>query len=137
MRTSIRLHWAALIFAFMGVAVLSFPAGAAEQPRYDEVNGYVWEASSPDSKLSFILGVENALAMEYALAEEVAKQQGDQPKISPFQEGWMLAFNKTPRVELVERVDTFYAVHPDAKNRHIFDVIWVEMILPVMQKEVK
>lgn len=104
---------------------------AARQTKAADVNGHVWQDSDNAAKLSFLLGVENAIAMEYALAQALAGQQGRPVALSPFQQGWMTAFQDSPRQQIVNRIDAFYTAHPDQRDRHVFDVIWTDMITPV------
>ena len=98
------------------------------------LNGYVWETSAPQSKLDFILGVECALAMESALAG-AARDRGESVQLSLFADGWQVALRDTTRPELVRRIDEFYVRNPDQRNRHVFDVIWTEMVTPALSAE--
>ena len=126
---------AALVFALMlgatgcqhGQATVSSPT---ETP-VSSLNGFVWETSEPQSKLDFLLGVECALAMESALAE-AARNKGESVQLSLFANGWQIALRDTTRPEMVRRIDEFYYSHPEQKNRHVFDVIWTEMVGPAM-----
>ena len=93
------------------------------------LNGYVWERSAPQSRLDFLLGVECALAMESALAQ-AAQNKGESVTLSLFADGWQAALGSVTRPELVRRIDAFYEKNPDQKNRHVFDVIWTEMVVP-------
>lgn len=94
------------------------------------LNGYAWMDSDNSNKLSFLLGVETAMAMEMALDQEQQKATGKPVGLSPFQQGWMAAFPNTPRQTIVDRIDTFYTTNPSQKNRHVFDVIWEQMLVP-------
>ncbi len=104
---------------------------APVQTPVASLNGFVWETSAPQSKLDFLLGVECALAMESALAE-AARNKGESVQLSLFANGWQIALRDTTRPELVRRIDEFYYNHPEQKNRHVFDVIWTEMVGPAM-----
>ncbi len=95
------------------------------------LNGFAWETSAPQSKLDFLLGVECSLAMEAAL-QQAAKQKGETVQLSLFSNGWQIAFHDTTRPELVRRIDEFYYRNPDQKDRHVFDVIWTEMVRPAV-----
>ena len=87
-------------------------AFAADATPVGSLNGYAWMDSDNSNKLSFLLGVETAIAM------------------SPFQQGWMAAFDNTPRQTIADRIDAFYVANPSQKNRHVFDVLWEQMIVP-------
>lgn len=108
------------------------PVSTASSPSATDVaslNGFVWETSAPQSKLDFLLGVECALAMESALAQ-AAREKGETVQLSLFANGWQIAFHDTTRPELVRRIDEFYYRNPEQKDRHVFDVIWTEMVVP-------
>ncbi|MCH5277262.1 MAG: hypothetical protein J1E80_05440 [Desulfovibrionaceae bacterium] len=96
------------------------------------LNGYTWMDSDNANKLSFLLGVECGLAMEMALGQEQAKVTGAPAALSPFQRGWTAAFDNTPRQAIVDRLDAFYTAHPSQKDRHVFDVLWKEMLVPAL-----
>lgn len=99
----------------------------------NDINGHAWMVSSNDSKLSFLLGVENAIAMECAMIDAKAARDGHKAEYSHFQQGWMSAFDKTSRQQIADSVNAFYTAHPNQKDRHVFDVIWSEMIVPAQQ----
>ncbi|MBR3880117.1 MAG: hypothetical protein IKJ34_00740 [Mailhella sp.] len=98
------------------------------------LNGYVWEASAPQSKLDFLLGVECSLAMEAAL-KQVAEERGGTVELSRFANGWQIAFRDKARPDIVRQIDEFYVQNPEQKERHVFDVIWMEMVRPAMTTE--
>ena len=125
---------ALLLTVLLGTSVCRAEEAGAE-PEAAEIsslNGYVWEDSAPQSRLDFLLGVECALAMESALAE-AAQEKGESVSLSLFANGWQIAFHDTTRPELVRRIDEYYVQNPDEKNRHVFDVIWTEMIGPALK----
>ena len=125
----------ALLLAVLLGASVCRAEEAGVEPEAAEIsslNGYVWEASAPQSRLDFLLGVECALAMESALAE-AAQEKGESVSLSLFANGWQIAFHDTTRPELVRRIDEYYVQNPDQKNRHVFDVIWTEMIGPALK----
>lgn len=105
---------------------------AAQPAPNSALNGYTWMDSDNGAKLSFLLGVETAIAMEMALAQEQQKLTGKPVALSPFQQGWMAAFPDMPRQAIADRIDTFYTTNPSQKNRHVFDVVWEEMIVPAL-----
>ena len=105
-------------------------AFAADATPVGSLNGYAWMDSDNSNKLSFLLGVETAIAMEMALSQEQQKITGKPGPLSPFQQGWMAAFDNTPRQTIADRIDAFYVANPSQKNRHVFDVLWEQMIVP-------
>ncbi len=117
--------------------VTSHAAAPDKTSQVAELDGYVWQNTSNDNKLSFLFGVENAIAVEYALGLEQAKRSGKQPSprtigLSPFEQGWVIALEKTPRQAIVDRIDAFYTGNPGQRNRHVLDVIWKEVITPAL-----
>ena len=98
------------------------------------LNGYVWEASAPQSKLDFLLGVECSLAMESAL-KQVAEEHGGSVELSRIANGWQIAFRDKSRPDIVRQIDEFYVQNPEQKKRHVFDVVWMEMVRPAMASE--
>ena len=93
------------------------------------LDGFVWQSSAPQSKLDFLLGVESAMAMEAAI-KQVAEERGGTVQLSRFANGWQLAFRDKARPDIVREIDEFYTQNPEQKKRHVFDVIWTEMVLP-------
>ena len=93
------------------------------------LDGFVWQSSAPQSKLDFLLGVECAMAMEAAI-KQVAEDRGGTVQLSRFANGWQIAFRDKARPDIVREIDEFYTQNPEQKKRHVFDVIWTEMVLP-------
>lgn len=105
--------------------------GEARNTPMAELDGYTWQASGPQSKLDFLLGVECALAMEAAL-KQVAEDRGGTVELSRFANGWQIAFRDKARPDIVRQIDEFYVRQPDERGRHVFDVIWTEMVRPAV-----
>ena len=103
----------------------------AENTPMAELNGFVWQTSAPQSKLDFLLGVECAMAMEYAI-KQAAEEQGGTVELSQFANGWHIAFRDRARPDIVHEIDEFYTQNPEQKKRHVFDVIWTEMVRPAV-----
>ena len=117
--------------------VLSHAAAPDKAAQIAKLDGYVWEDTSNDNKLSFLFGLENGIAVEYALGMEQAKRNGKQPSLdnlglSPFERGWVVVFVDIPRQAIVDRIDTFYSGHPGQRDRHVLDVVWKELIVPAL-----
>ena len=93
------------------------------------LDGFVWQSSAPQSKLDFLLGVECAMAMETAM-KQVVESRGGTVQLSRFANGWQLTFRDKARPDIVREIDEFYTQNPEQKKRHVFDVIWTEMVLP-------
>lgn len=95
------------------------------------LDGFVWQSSAPQSKLDFLLGVECAMAMEAAI-KQVAEERGGTVQLSRFAHGWQIAFRDKARPDIVRQIDEFYTQNPEQKKRHVFDVIWTEMVRPAV-----
>ncbi len=121
----------ALTFGAVGCRPAPVTVAAPPQTSVASLDGFAWETSAPQSKLDFLLGVECALAMESALAQ-AAREKGETVSLSLFANGWQIALRDATRPELVRRIDEFYYRNPDQKNRHVFDVIWTEMVAPAL-----
>lgn len=121
-----------LAVALLVCAALVAPrhASGADATPTGSLNGYAWMESDNANKLSFLLGVETAIAMETALAQEQQKITGKPVPLSPFQQGWTAAFDNMPRQAIADRINAFYVANPTQKNRHVFDVLWEQMIVP-------
>lgn len=124
--------------ASMALLPLASHAAAPDKvAQIAKLDGYVWTDTDNDNKLSFLFGLENAIAVEYALGMEQAKKNGKQPTLnnlglSPFERGWVVVFENMPRQAIVDRIDTFYNTHPGQRDRHVLDVVWKEMIAPAV-----
>ena len=103
----------------------------AENTPMAALDGYVWQSSAPQSKLDFLLGVECAMAMEAAL-RQVAEERGGKVELSRFANGWQIAFRDKSRPDIVRQIDEFYVRNPEQRGRHVFDVVWTEMIRPAV-----
>ena len=98
---------AALVFGAAGVQ-------AADQDKGNnpvlQFTGSVWQKSSLDNKLSFLFGMDTAIATEYFVNSreaELAAKNGKMPvsNLSKFEKGWMKAFKDVKRTTIVEEVD--------------------------------
>ena len=104
----------------------------AENTPMAALDGFVWQSSAPQSKLDFLLGVECAMAMEAAI-KQVAEERGGTVQLSRFANGWQIAFRDKARPDIVREIDEFYTQNPEQKKRHVFDVIWTEMVRPAVE----
>ena len=104
---------------------------SAENTPMAALDGFVWQSSAPQSKLDFLLGVECAMAMEAAI-KQVAEERGGTVELSRFANGWQIAFRDKARPDIVRQIDEFYTQNPEQRKRHVFDVIWTEMVRPAV-----
>lgn len=120
-------HRYLVMFALMGLLLVSagtaFAQGAMENSDPD-IDGKVWLHSSNSDKRAFLLGVSNAVVLEYHLRTK----RGEEP--SRFVKGWVAAFKDSRWSEMVGKVDAYYASNPTKLHRNVLDVVWHEMIAP-------
>ena len=109
---------------------------SAENTPMAALDGFVWQSSAPQSKLDFLLGVECAMAMEAAI-KQVAEERGGTVELSRFANGWQIAFRDKARPDIVRQIDEFYTQNPEQRKRHVFDVIWTEMVRPAVDASSK
>lgn len=116
-----------VMFALVGLLLLSagstFAQGAMENSDPD-IDGKVWMHSSDSDKRAFLLGVSNAVVLEYHLRTK----RSEEP--SRFVQGWVSAFKDSRWSEMVKRIDAYYASNPTKLRRNVLDVVWHEMIAP-------
>ncbi len=112
-----------LVFSLALNAFSPRELSAAANDR-QELTAEVWQASPLNEKLSFLYGVSCAVVVE----KELASSKGEEPSI--FVKNWLSTFNGLNAKEIVKKLDSWIAAHPASRNRHIFDVIWYEFIVP-------
>lgn len=122
-------------FAFTFLIAVFLCAGAgsglaqtqAAHPAPD-VDGEVWMKSSDLEKKAFLYGAGSAFVLEYHLRE---KHRQDPSKLVV---GWVDGLKNLSWSDLGNRVDDYYKRNPDKMQRHVFDVIWHEVIAPNQKK---
>jgi len=97
-------------------------------PHPWDLTGKQWTQSSVAEKLSFLYGASSIVAIEDYGAKNTGKP------VSLFVDGWMKSFGNATLREVQQKIDAWYAEHPDQKNRHVLDVIWYELIEPLQGK---
>lgn len=109
----------------------------------DQLTGKIWMDSEADVKKAVLFGVDTAVAIEHTVAQKVENNKANMEKeakeaesyhtISPFEEGWAVAFKDVPRATIVEEVDQWYIENPDRLDRPVMNVIWFEIIEPKLK----
>jgi len=119
------------VFALMSLLLLgagsALAQGAMENSDPD-IDGKVWTHSTESDKRAFLLGVSNAVVLEYHLRTK----RSEEP--SRFVQGWVAAFKDARWSDMVNRVDAYYASNPTKLRRNVLDVVWHEMIAPNWKK---
>jgi hypothetical protein len=120
-----------LMFTLVSLLLLgassALAQGAMENSDPD-IDGRVWTHSTDSDKRAFLLGVSNAVVLEYHLRT----RRSEEP--SRFVKGWLGAFKDSKWSEMVSRVDAYYASNPTKLQRNVLDVVWHEMIAPNWKK---
>ncbi len=109
----------------------SAPAPAkknAVHHRVDQLTGKMWQQSSKDAKLGFLLGVETAIAANYMSKHPASGKELDMTKLSPFEKVWYTTFKDTAPVEIMHKIDAWFAAHPDKLDRHVMKVLWHDLM---------
>lgn len=126
-----RNHRCFAVFALMSLLLLgagsALAQGAMENSDPD-IDGKVWTHSTDSDKRAFLLGVSNAVVLEYHLRTK----RSEEP--SRFVQGWVAAFKDARWSDMVSRVDAYYANNPTKLRRNVLDVVWHEMIAPNWKK---
>jgi len=127
MRMNRCLPMFALVSLLLLGASSALAQGAMENSDPD-IDGKVWTHSTDSDKRAFLLGVSNAVVLEYHLRT----RHSEEP--SRFVKGWLGAFKDSKWSEMVNRVDAYYANNPTKLHRNVLDVVWHEMIAPNWKK---
>ncbi|MGZ8217037.1 hypothetical protein [Methylomagnum sp.] len=120
------------IIAIMALGMSSAAAVAGDIPgsadgglRY--ATGQNWIASSKDEKLSYLAGLGNAINAEFAYQMTSQPPPADnQTLVQKAHRG----FSAYTVGQVAERIDQWYAGHPQQLGKTVLDVIWLEIIKP-------
>jgi len=109
-------------------AHVCFAQKAPEHPAPD-VDGVVWMKSTDQEKKAFLFGAGSAIALEYHIREKHSEEP------SRFVKGWVDVFKDVSWSQLVNKVDMYYKNNPDKMQKHVFEVMWHEMIKPNLKNK--
>lgn len=96
--------------------------------RLDQLTGKMWQQSSTDAKLGFLLGIETGMSANYMSKHPASGKELDMTKLSPFEKAWYTNFKDTAPVDIMHKIDAWFAAHPDKLDRHVMDVLWYDMM---------
>ncbi len=96
--------------------------------RIDQLTGKIWQQSSTDAKLGFLLGIETGMSANYMSKHPASGKELDMTKLSPFEKAWYTTFKHTAPVDIMHKLDAWFAAHPDKLDRHVMDVLWYEIM---------
>jgi hypothetical protein len=116
-------RWRVVVLAACaGWLLLTGTANADEVPM---VTGEHWVKSSDELKKAYLIGVANVLQVEHAY--EATNQPTDAQSLVPR----MAKGLKGQTLDSVrERVNRWYAAHPDQIKRPVLETIWFEIVVP-------
>jgi hypothetical protein len=89
-----------------------------------DVDGKIWMHSTDQEKKAFLFGAGSAIVLEY----HVRDKHAEQPSI--FVKGWVDGLKDMSWSQIANKIDQYYTSNPDKMNRHVFEVIWHEIIKP-------
>ncbi len=122
----------------LAVFLLGASMAQAKEKEY-LIDGHAWQASSQAEKISFITGMDGAIAIDFAIdkrreekaiAEGVSKKKRLPSVVSPYDAAWMEVFANKKNSEVVTLIDEYYTAHPEGLNRNVMEVIWYELLAP-------
>jgi hypothetical protein len=106
-------------------ATLLLVAGAANADEVPIVTGEHWTKSSDELKKAYLVGIANVLQVEHAY--EAGTPPTDKQSLVPR----MAKGLKGQTLDSVrERLNRWYAAHPDQLQRPVLETIWFEIVVP-------
>ncbi|GMG91708.1 hypothetical protein SGO26_16165 [Cupriavidus metallidurans] len=122
-----RLSWLAATATACVVMTMGQSALAQEIPL---VTGKQWTQSTEQMKKAYLVGIANLAQVESAYYAD--KPPGDTQSIMPrLSKGLRGHTLDTVR----QRVDNWYAAHPDQLSRPVIETIWFDMVIPGLQPQ--
>jgi len=111
--------------ALMTCACLLLFTGVASADEVPMVTGEHWVKSSEDLKKAYLVGVVNVLQVEHAyeVASPPADAQSLVPRLAKGLKGQTLD-------SVRDRLNRWYAAHPDQLKRPVLETIWFEIVVP-------
>ena len=109
---------------FLFLVCASIPTFADTGAYQQDLTGQDWCTSSSQEKLAFLYGVSSVVAIE----QLIAQKEGKNPSV--FVRSWTSAFGRMTLPDLQKKLDTWYAAHPEAAKKQVFEVLWDEFMRP-------
>jgi len=108
---------------------LTMVCGTARGDEVPLVTGKHWTDSSEQQQKAYLIGIANVLQVE--IAYEAGNTPPDAQSLVPrFAKGLKGQTLDTVR----ERLDRWYAAHPDQLARPVIETIWFEIVAPGLQQ---
>ena len=104
-------------------------AGTASADEILIVTGEHWTKSSDDVKKAYLVGIANMLQIEHAYegTNPPTDAQSLVPRLAKGLKGQTLD-------SVRERLNRWYAEHPDQMQRPVLGTIWFEIVVPTLSK---
>lgn len=120
------LRLANLVAVCILLATVFASAQAQEIP---EVTGEVWTQSSEPVKKAYLVGIANTIQVEWAYegSNPPSDAQSIVPRLAKGLKGQTLDGVR-------QRLDAWYAAHPDQLQRPVIETIWFEIVVPGLKK---
>lgn len=111
--------------ALAACACLLLLAGVASADEVPMVTGEHWVKSSDDLKKAYLIGIVNVLQVEHAyeVTSPPADAQSLVPRLAKGLKGQTLDGVR-------DRLNRWYAAHPDQLKRPVLETIWFEIVVP-------
>jgi len=122
-----KLQWRSAIVA--ACMTLTMVCGTAHSDEVPLATGKHWTDSSEQQKKAYLIGIANVLQLE--IAYEAGNPPPDTQSLVPrFAKGLKGQTLDTVR----DRLDRWYATHPDQLQRPVIETIWFEIVAPGLQQ---
>jgi len=118
-----KISWRGMVLtAGMMLALAGGTARAAEVPI---VTGEHWTRSSEELKKVYLVGIANVIQIEtaYEGANAPSDTQSLLPRLAKGLKGQTLD-------NVRERLNQWYAAHPDRLQRPVLETLWFEVVVP-------
>ena len=121
-------QWVVGVFLLAGILFAGVSTCLAQDAQVNtaaqELDGTAWMHSSAKEKKAFLLGAGSAIVLEYHVREKYSQEP------SVFVKGWVEGLKGISWLDMVNRIDAYYKANPDQMQRHVFEVIWQDIITP-------
>lgn len=115
-----RSMWCAAIV--LGAWLAATPQGAWAQKLAD---GHDWQASSVEQRQAYVVGISNVITV--GSAWDARKLPGEE---GTFMRKALAGLGETTIESAIQRVDAWYASHPQELDQPVLVVIWREIAKP-------
>ena len=93
------------------------------------VTGKHWTDSSEQQKKAYLIGIANMLQVEIAYAAD-----NSSPDAHSLAHRFAKGLKGQTLDTVRDRLDRWYAAHPDQLQRPVIETIWFEIVVPGLQK---